>query len=114
MAQSNPAVRIAAAQKMRNCNWSPDAPGYPLRTCDDMQRIFEQKPTRFLAKEDYLDVGLRECEGVKYVVLIREPLDRIRSNIIYGKFTAAQVHDWSAGGGEKIEPGLRRSYPVCV
>jgi hypothetical protein len=134
MAKANPAVQMAPQQTRHNCNWQPQfddglrpgelaVPGYPLRTCDDMQRIFKQKHTTFLAKEDYLDVGLRACDGVKYVALIREPLDRIRSHIQWLKFTDAQVHYWSSGGALPIHPiGVRcreacrtyRSYRVCV
>ena len=103
MAQVNPAVHMDKRQYFRNCNWQrqfgePVAPGYPLRTCDDMHRIFEQQPTIFLAKEDVLDVGLRACDGVKYVALIREPLDRLKSHIQYSKWTDEEVHHFSSGG----------------
>lgn len=121
MAQVNPAVHMDKRQYFRNCNWQrqfgePVAPGYPLRTCDDMHRIFEQQPTIFLAKEDYLDVGLRACDGVKYVALIREPLDRLKSHIQYAKWTDEEVHRFSSGGS--VEKSSRenhyRSYTVSA
>jgi hypothetical protein len=117
MAKKDANTHIGRKEAKQNCNWQPQwevDTQWPLQTCDDLHRIYQHFGINFVAKEDFLNVGLRGCPGVNYALLIREPLDRLVSHIKFGKFTPTQVDEWSRGESTSTEEKPKNPKPQVL
>ena len=78
----------------RDSNWYVDR--NVVKTCDERRLMAAHHGLTFMGVERWMDTEF--CDFFNYVALVRDPLDRIVSNLEYKDYSPSDAMAWSSPG----------------